>query len=429
MKKRSAIGFVLLACGIACCCLRAGTQTATVIQAGRLFDGTSDQLLSNQLIVIQGDRIVEVGPAGRVKVPAGAKEIDLGKATVLPGLIDGHSHVFKWKGTSFEESMRHTPQYRMAEALINAKKDLDAGFTALRDCGSMGALYSDTDVRRVINDGLAPGPRMQVATIPLIGSIGMPSERDVPPGIATVTMHLMVDGPWEARKTVREEVKYGADFIKLFPGNHGSSGRLGIQPTMTPEEEDAIVDEAHRLGVKAACHTGGGVTLRESIAAGCDSIELPVDVDPESIRGMADKGIFFVTDLSNKNAWQPAELKASRGKWSQAPLQEASFQRALQAGVKIAFGANAASSAEDHGAQAREFEFMVRYGMTPAQALLSATAKGAELMGWQDQIGTIQKGKFADVIAVTGNPLDDITEMERVRFVMKGGAIVRNDLE
>ena len=429
MKMRSAAGFALLACGIACSCLGAGTEAATVIRAGRLFTGTSDQLLSNQLIVIQGDRITEVGPVGSVKVPDGAKEIDLGKATVLPGLIDGHSHVFKWKGSSFEELMRYTPQYRMAQALINAKKDLEGGFTALRDCGSMGALYSDTDVRRVINDGLAAGPRMQVATIPLIGSIGMPSERDIPPGIATVTMHLMVDGPWEARKTVREEVKYGADFIKLFPGNHGSSGRLGIQPTMTAEEENAIVDEAHRLGVKAACHTGGGITLRQSIEAGCDSIELPVDVDSDSIRQMADKGVFFVTDLSNKNAWQPAELKASGGKWSQAPLQKASFQRALNAGVKIAFGANAASSAEDHGAQAREFEFMVRYGMTPAQALRTATAMGAELMGWQDRIGTIEKGKYADVIAVAGNPLDDITEMERVRFVMKGGAIVRNDLK
>jgi imidazolonepropionase-like amidohydrolase len=428
MKERSAIGFAVLACALVCSCLGAQAQTTTVIQAGRLFDGTSDRLLNNQVIVIQGDRIAEVGPAASIKAPAGAEEIDLSKATVLPGLIDSHSHVFKWKNASFEVQMRHTPQYRMAQALINAKKDLQAGFSALRDCGSMGTLYSDTDVRRIINDGLAPGPRMQVATIPLIGSIGMPSERDIPPGIATVTMHLVVDGPWEARKAVREEVKYGADFIKLFPGNHGSSGRLGIQPTMTAEEENVIVDEAHRLGVKAACHTGGGVTLWDSIAAGCDSLELPVDIDAEAISKMVEKGTFLVTDLSNKNSWQPAELKASGGKWSQAPLQKASFQRAFKAGVKIAFGPNAASGAEDHGAQAKEFEFMVRYGMTPAQALRSATAMGAELMGWQDRIGTIEKGKYADIIAVAGNPLDDITEMERVRFVMKGGEIVRNDL-
>ena len=427
--KRLLIGFALLACGIAFSCPRAEGQKAVVIHAGRLFDGTSDRLLSNQVIVIQGDRIAEVGPAGSVKIPAGAEEIDLGKATVIPGLIDAHSHVFKWKSQSFGVQMLHTPQYRMVQALLNAKSDLEAGFTTMRDCGSMGALYSDTDVRRDINDGLAPGPRLQVATIPLIGSTGMPSERDFPPGVATVTMHRIVDSPWEGRKAVREEVKYGADFIKLFPGNHGSSGRLGVQPTMTRDEEEAIVDEAHRLGVKAACHTGGGVTLRDSIELGCDSLELPVDIDPESISKMVEKGTFLVTDLSNKKSWEPAELKATQGKWSQAPMQKLSFQRALKAGVKIAFGPNASSGAEDHGGQAKDFEYMVEYGMTPAQALRAATAVGADLMGWQDRIGTIEKGKYADIIAVAGNPLSDITEMERVKFVMKGGGVVRNDLK
>ena len=426
--NRQLVAIVFLACGIALACPRAEAQKIVVIHAGQLFAGKSDGLLSNQVIVIEGDRIAEVGPAGSVKIPAGAQEIDLGNATVLPGLIDAHSHVFKWRSESLEVQMRHDSQYRMVQALLNAKSDLEAGFTTMRDCGSIGALYSDTDVRRAINDGLAPGPRLQVATIPLIGSIGMPSERDFPPGVATVTMHIEIDSPWEGRKAVREEVKYGADFIKLFPGNHGSKTGMGLQPTMTREEEGAIVDEAHRLGVKAACHTGGGVTLRDSIDLGCDSLELPVDIDPESISKMAEKGTFLVTDLSNKKSWQAYELKVSGGKFSQAPIQKLSFQRALKAGVKIAFGANASSGAEDHGAQAKEFESMVEYGMTPAQALRSATAMGAELMGWQDRIGTVEKGKFADIIAVTGNPLSDISELERVKFVMKGGEIVRNNM-
>jgi imidazolonepropionase-like amidohydrolase len=428
--RRQLIGFALLACGLTGICPAAKGQKAVVIHAGHLFDGKSDRLLSNQVIVIEGDRISAVGPAGSVKAPVGAEEIDLGKATVLPGLIDGHAHMFKWKSSKYSQQMLQTnsPPYRTIEAVLNAKKDLDAGFTTMRDCGSMGAMYADTDLRRAINEGLVPGPRLQVATMPLIGSLGMPEER-VLPGLTVPSMHRVVDSPWEGRKAVRDEIKYGADFIKLFPGNHGSAGTLGVQPTMTVEEETAIVEEAHRLGVKAACHTAAGVTVRESVEAGCDSIELAVDVDADTASRMAEKGTFLLMDLSNKKAWEPVDLKASQGKWSQAEIQKASFQRALKAGVKFAFGANAASSAEDHGGQAKDFEYMVQYGMTPAQALRAATAVGADLMGWQDRVGTIEKGKYADIIALAGNPLGDITELERVKFVMKGGAIVRNDLK
>jgi len=428
--KRQLIEFVLLTSGMAFLCPAAMGQKAVVIRAGRLFDGTSDRLLSNQVIVIEGDRISQVGPTEKVKIPAGAEEIDLGKATVIPGLIDGHAHMFKWKASKYSQQMLQTnsPQYRTIEAVLNAKKDLDGGFTTMRDCGSMGTMYSDTDLRRAINEGLVPGPRLQVATMPLIGSLGMPEER-VSPGLTVPSMHRVVDSPWEGRKAVREEIKYGADFIKLFPGNHGSAGTLGVQPTMTVEEETAIVEEAHRLGVKAACHTAAGVTVLESVEAGCDSIELAVDVDAKTATRMAEKGTFLLMDLSNKKAWEPIDLKVSQGKLSQAEIQKASFQRALKAGVKFAFGANAASSAEDHGAQAKDFEYMVQYGMTPSQALRAATAVGADLMGWQDRVGTIENGKYADIIAVAGNPLTDITELERVKFVMKGGTIVRNDLK
>jgi imidazolonepropionase-like amidohydrolase len=426
---RKLIGCLLVASGVFSC-PGAQAQKTVVIHAGQLFDGKSDRLLSNQVIVIAGDRILEVGPAGKVKTPAGAEEIDLGKATVLPGLIDGHAHMFKWKNAKYSQQMLQTysPQYRMVEAILNAKRDLDAGFITMRDCGSMGTMYADTDLRRAINDGLIPGPRLQVATMPLIGSLGMPEER-VSPGLTVPSMHRVVDSPWEGRKAVREEIKYGADFIKLFPGNHGSAGTLGVQPTMTVEEETAIVEEAHRLGVKAACHTAAGVTVRESVEAGCDSIELAVDVDAETATRMAEKGTFLLMDLSNKKAWEPIDLKVSGGKLSQAAIQKVSFQTAIKAGVKFAFGANAASSAEDHGSQAKDFEFMVNYGMTPAQALRAATSVGADLMGWQDRIGTLEKGKYADIIAVAGNPLTDITELERVKFVMKGGATIRNDLK
>ena len=441
MKRLVLAGLVLLFFGFIGFCLGADAQNVVLIRAGRLFDGKSDQLLSNQAIVIEGDRIADVEPADSIKVPPGAVEIDLRKATVLPGLIDAHAHMLKSKriGLTAENFLKYSWQYRTILATVNVKTDLEAGFTTERDCMSAGARYSDTDVRRAVNEGIIPGPRLQVATVALMGTSwgeGYSKGGASPEVIAPLGLRL-VDSPWEGRKAVREDIKYGADLIKLFMGfGHelGPDGRMVAHPTMSQEEEAAIVDEAHRQGVKAACNAEGGEALWESVEVGCDSIELASELDPEAVQAMAQKGTYVTFALYRHQIQEDANVygfgeKSKPGWYSRVELQKASFQRALKAGVKIAFATNPGQvDGPDHGKQAKEFEFMVNDGMTPLQALRAATSVNAELMGWQDRVGSIEKGKYADFIAVSGNPLEDITELERVKFVMKGGVTVRNDL-
>ena len=424
MKRQSAIGFVLLALGLGGSWLGAQGQKATVILAGRLFDGKSDRLLSNQLIVIQGDRIAEVGPAGSITIPAGAQEIDLRNATVLPGLIEGHNHMFKigdHPGAGADASVPlviepgtpfSTP-YSTLLASVNARLDLESGFTTARDLSSGGT--ADVDLRNAINEGIIPGPRMRVATEGLRGSIAGPRY-----------FHL-VDSPYEGRKQVRIQLKNGADFIKIYAAGIRANPALGYgAPTMTLEEEQAIVDEAHRQGVRVACTAHAGVAVRQSIEAGCDSLELVTDIDAESVRMVAEKGIFMTFGLTI------TKIQAKSQNFPMAELSKASFQRAVKAGVKIAFSVNATGAhgkqaGPYHGEEAVEFATMVEYGMTPLQAIRSATSLGAENIGWGDRVGSIEKGKFADFVGVSGDPAIDVTELERVKFVMKGGQIVRND--
>jgi len=419
MKQQSAIGLALVALALGGPCLAAEGQRAVVIRAGQLFDGKSDRLASNQLIVIQGDRIAEVGPAGSVRIPAGAEEIDLGTGTVLPGLIEGHNHLFKvgdYPGTGadavvpaeIKPGTPFSPGFITLLAAKNAKLDLESGFTTARDLSSGSTL--DVDLRDAINAGIVPGPRMVIATEGLRGSTYGPRY-----------FHL-VDSPWEGRKQVRIQLKNGADFIKIYANNLAPTPYAG--PTMTKEEQEAIVDEAHRQGVKVACTAHGGITVRQSIEAGCDSLELGIDIDASAIQMIVERGIFETFALAiNKNA--------SRA--SVRELQKASFQRALKAGVKIAFAVNASGAhgkqpGPYHGEEAVEFATMVEYGMTPLQAIRAATSVAAENIGWGDRVGSIEKGKYADFVAVAGNPANDVTELERIKFVMKGGQVVRNDL-
>jgi imidazolonepropionase-like amidohydrolase len=419
MKRQSAIGLALLALGLGGPCLGAEGQKAVVVRAGQLFDGKSDRLVSNQVIVVQGDRIAEVGPAGSVKIPAGAEEIDLGTGTVLPGLIDSHNHMFKigdYPGTGADASVPlvirpgtpfSTP-YITLLAVKNARLDLESGFTTARDLSSGGT--ADVDLRNAINEGLVPGPRMVIATEGMRGSIDGPRY-----------FHL-VDSPFEGRKQVRIQLKNGADFIKIYANNLQPTPYGG--PTITMEEQQAIVDEAHRQGVRVACTAHAGIAVRQSIEAGCDSLELGIDIDPGSVQMIVDKGIFMTFALAiNKN---PARQSVRE-------IQKASFQRALKAGAKIAFAVNATGAhgkqaGPYHGEEAVEFATMVEYGMTPLQAIRSATSVGAENIGWRDRVGSIEKGKYADFVATSGNPANDVTELERVKFVMKGGQVFRNDL-
>src|SRR3984893_15998255 len=382
--------------------------------------------LGNQVIVIQGDRIAEVGPAASVKIPAGAEEIDLGMGTVLPGLIEGHNHMFKVgdhpgadSGASvplvIQPGTPFSPGYVTLLAAKNAKLDLESGFTTARDLSSGSTL--DVDLRDAINEGLIPGPRMVVATEGIRGSIAGPRY-----------FHL-IDSPWEGRKQVRLQLKNGADFIKVYAAGIRANRAMGYgAPTMTAEEQNAIVDEAHRQGVRVACTAHAGVAVRQSIEAGCDSLELVTDIDEKSVRMLVEKGIYINFGLTI------TKLQATHQRFPMAEMSKASFQRALNAGAKIALSVNATGARGKqegpyHGEEAVEFANMVEYGMTPLQALQSATSVGAENLGWADRVGSIEKGKYADIIAVSGNPAADVTEMERVKFVMKGGQVYRNDLK
>ncbi|MGH9774930.1 MAG: amidohydrolase family protein [Candidatus Acidiferrales bacterium] len=402
----------------------------TYIRAGHLFNSRTGQMLSNQAILIRGERIEKVGPAADIAVPAGAKVIDLSNATVLPGLIDAHTHLLltgEFNGRYDEQLLKESWQYRTIEATVNARLDLEAGFTAMRDLETEGAMYSDVDVRNAINRGLIPGPRLQVVTRAISTTGGYPLE-GYSPEVTVPSGVQIVDSPDEARKAVREQIKYGADWIKVY-GTHKfhftPEGGLWSQPTFTLDELNAIVNEAHREGVKVACHAYGGEGLHNCIDAGVDSIEHGLDLDDAAISQMLAKGIWFCPTLYVYEFDPSEDLAMSGGKTTRARIHEVSFKKALARGVKIVFGTDAGPF--PHGTQAKEFEYMTNFGMSPAAAIQSATINPATMMNWANQIGSIDPGKYADIIAVAGNPIEDIKQLEQVKFVMKGGAVVRND--
>ena len=410
-------------------------NSAVGIRAGRLFDSKSGRILENQIVLVEGERISSVGSADQVQIPAGAQVIDLSKATVLPGLIDGHTHVFgfgldgiKPGGPPFASPINDTREYRTLLALANAQKDLRAGFTTLRDLMSHGGGYADVDIKRAINGGYFQGPRMQVSTMGLVatgeGILGSPEVRL--PG-----NYQAVDNPWAARQAVREQIHYGADWIKFHSTSDYEfepNGELFSNPTFTKEEVDAIVDEAHRHGKKAACHAFGGEGLRNCVQAGTDTIEHAIDLDEATADLMKKKGLYLELTAYHYSLseYTLRDAKATGGKYSLEAMREKSGRLAISRGLKISFGSGVGPF--PHGTQAAEFSYLVKYGMTPAQAIQTATTVAAEMMGWQERIGSIEKGKFADIVAVSGDPLKDITELERIKFVMKGGQVIRNDL-
>ncbi|HEV2350914.1 MAG TPA: amidohydrolase family protein [Terriglobia bacterium] len=406
------------------------SNRVVAVKAGRLVDTRTGRESVHQVVLIRGEWIEEVGPAAEVKIPAGAQVIDLSDSTVLPGLIDAHTHLFltgESHGRYEEQLLKESWQFRTIEAVVNAKKDLEAGFTTMRDLETEGAMYSDVDVKKAINRGLVPGPRLQVVTRALSTTGGYPLE-GYSPEVTVPFGAQIVDSPEAARQAVREQIKYGADLIKVY-GTHRfrftPDGKLDSIPTFTLPELQAIVNEAHRERVKVACHAYGGEGLHNCIDAGVDSIEHGLDLDNESISKMLKQGIFFVPTLYVYEFEPEEDLAVTGGKTSRARIHEASFRKALARGVKIAFGTDVGPF--PHGTQAKEFEYMTRFGMTNMQAIQAATIGGSELMGWQDRLGSVEKGKYADLIAVSGDPLTDITELERVKFVMKGGEVVRND--
>lgn len=408
---------------------RAADEAAVYVRAGKLLDVRSGKMLSEQVIVIRGDRIESVSLATQVKIPSGAKVIDLSSATVLPGLIDAHDHLTSDPTKHGYRALGISLPRETLYGAKNARTTLNAGFTTIRNVGAAG--YSDVALRDAINDGDLPGPRMLVSGPPL-GITGGHCDNNLLPAEFHYQAQGVANGPWAAREKVRENIKYGSDLIKIC----ASGGVLskGDQPgtqQYTLEEMKAIVDEAHRLGRKVAAHAHGTEAIKAAIEAGVDSVEHGSLVDDEGIRLAKEHGTFFVMDIYNDDfilgqgaaaGMLPESIEKER---KLGRLQRENFQKAHAAGVRMAFGTD--GGVYPHGDNAKQFPYMVKYGMTPLEAIQAATLNAAELLGWADRVGAIEPGKFGDMIAVDGDPLSDVTLLENVKFVMKGGQVVHND--
>jgi imidazolonepropionase-like amidohydrolase len=423
----------LCALTLGCCISGARDKAApapkrVAIRAGRLIDGKSDTPIGNALILIDGDKIVSVTPGGTA--PAGVEVIDLSQSTVLPGFMDTHTHILLNGDVTAEDYdaqlLKESIPYRAILGARNARIALEHGFTTLRDLETEGAMFADVDVKTAIANGEVPGPRMQVATRAMAPTgmyplLGYSWELKVPTGVQ------YVDGVDAARKAVREQVMYGADWIKYYSDrkyHFEADGVLHSMVNFTDEEAKAIVDEAHRLGKKVAAHAIGSDGIAAALKAGVDTIEHGDGLTDSELDEMARRGIYWVPTITVGLYVAPGRA----GAWPKmAQLQRDNFPKANKKGVKIALGTDAGGFDWKELNQAKEFEYYVQYGMTPMQAIRSGTAVTAELLGWSDKVGTIEAGKWADIVAVSGDPLKDITELQRVRFVMKGGAVYKND--
>ena len=434
MKQLQRIGLIVLLSGIlvhtqggAPARFITPSTQVVAIRAGRLFDSRAGTMMNNQVIVIRGDRIADVGPA--VAIPPDARVIDLSTATVLPGMIDAHVHLFP--ADDLSESTR------TIVGVANAQTDLNAGFTTLLDMDSRGG-FGTVDLRNAINRGLLMGPRMQVVGQSLNQRASTPYPALFNRFIDRFTEDKNVNSPWLGRAAVREVKLHGADWVKIyttqdFVGDEYNvwkpDGTLVNSPSLTEEEVMAIVDEAHRLGLKVACHTYGGEGQLSCLKAGVDAPNHLTDLDDASLKLLVDKRLPLEMTVDDLVSLEPGDLKTTGGKNSRLKMAEQAFKKARAAGVPIVFGSGATSAAIPHGIGADQFAYFVKWGMTPAQALQTAYLPAATMLNyhWEQHVGSIEKGKFADIIAVAGNPLMDVTEMQRVRFVMKAGLVVRND--
>jgi imidazolonepropionase-like amidohydrolase len=405
----------------------AAADQLVAIRAGKLVDVAGAAVLRDQTIVIRGERIVSVGPSAQAVVPAGAQVIDLSSATVLPGLIDMHTHLTGDAAIHGYNGLGVSDTRAALYGVRAARLTLEAGFTTVRNVGASG--FGDVALRDAINDGDFPGPRMRTAGY-AIGIKGGHCDENLLPPEMDITGRGVADGPWQARAKVREMAKYGADVIKVCAsGGVMSKGDEPGAQQYTLEEMQALVGEAHKLGRKVAAHAHGASAIRDAILAGVDSVEHASLIDDEGIKLAREKGTYLVMDIYNDDYILQEGIKAGMLQETIdkekviGQQQRDNFRKAWQGGAKMAFGTD--SGVYPHGDNARQFAYMVKYGMTPMQAIQAATINAADLLGWKDKVGSIAAGKFADLIAVQGDPLADVSELTRVSFVMKGGKVIR----
>lgn len=395
------------------------------IKTGRVLDVRTGQMINNALILIEGDRITAIGP--NVTVPAGAEVIDLKTMTVLPGLIDSHTHLTFAPGIGGPGLLAQSPSRQALIGAKNARITLMAGFTTVRNVHAKG--YSDVALRDAINAGDVPGPRI-IASGPALSITGGHADENFLPWEFQYQAEGVADGVEGVMRKTREIIKYGADVIKFCAT--GGVLSLGDDPkhaAFTFEEMKAIVAEAHRVGRKVAAHAHGGEGLKLAVLAGVDSIEHGTYIDDEGIRLMKEKGTYLVptiylTDWFLENYEKlglPPQIIAKAKEVM--PAMKKNLTHAIRQGVPVAFGTD--SAVYPHGLNAREFAVLVRMGLTPIQAIQTATVHASKLLGWDDRAGAVEPGKFADLIAVEGDPTKDVTQLERIKFVMKGGSVVK----
>ena len=403
----------------------AQTQPSIVLHAARMLDVETGKIIAPAAILIQGDRIAGVGPG--VSAPAGTQVIDLGDVTLMPGLIDAHVHLFLHPGAEDLQTVEESVPQRTILATLAAKADLMAGFTAERDMGTEGAGSADTAVRNAINDGLIPGPRLRVSgnAIDILG--GHEDANHFNPAQHVLSNADRANNSEEIVEVIREQVKEGADFTKIYETGRDTlaDGEWHAPYQYTEEQLAAAVTEAARTGRRVAVHATGEPGTLYAVRAGVESVDHADQLGDETMRLMREKGIpavptFAIVEYFANHAPNPAAGERER-KMQEYHAQ--SFKKQLAAGVPMAVGSDVGPF--PHGTQAREFELMVQYGMSPVAVLQADMLNGAKLLGWADQIGQLKPGYFADIVAVPGDPTKDISAVTRVSFVMKGGVVYR----
>jgi len=401
------------------------------IRAASLIDGSSAQARHNVLIVIKGNKIESVSEGGNP--PAGATLINLpAGVTVLPGMIDTHTHIFLQGEDPAEggydiQLLKHPSSYRAARAAVAARRALEQGFTTLRDVETEGAGYGDVGIKEAINGGFIPGPRLLVATRAISVTGGYPLE-GYNPDIVVPKGAQIGDGPVELRKITRQQLENGADWIKVYMTHRSwvdKEGHLVSQPTLTVEELKAVVDEAHGQQKRVACHAYSGIGLHRALDGGCDSIEHGLSLDDAAIAQMLKQGTWLVPTLGvYRTDWAPENTDDGKRDRARFNEHEVSFKKALKAGVKIAFGTDMGGIPWTE-LIANEFDYMVKYGMSPMDTIKSATSTAANLLEMKGEIGVIAPGAYADIVAVQGDPLANIDALKSVSFVMKDGKIFK----